>query len=392
MSNGTTSNLGGALSRIRVDQVGSLLRPEKLKEAYTRHGRGQASDIELSLIQDQAIRDLIAKQEGRNLPVLTDGEFRRLNFQDSFAESVRGFLPANRTIQFHEQRAAGGKPFARWDRDNPDDGEPSLFYWRPITERLRFVRNLPLEEYLFSQALTSRPVKITLICPDRICEQFDRRNAASVYKDIEDFLADVVRIERTIVAGLIEAGCRYVQIDAPSYTSYVDPPSLARMRRSGEDPMAIMERSMKADNAIMARFEGVTFGIHLCRGNQRSMWHREGSYDAIAETLFNTLNHHRFLLEYDTERAGGFEPLRFVPKDKVVVLGLVSTKSAKLESADELKRRIEEASRYISIEQIALSPQCGFASNILGNLISEDDQWRKFDVIQEVAAQVWKGR
>ena len=381
----------GALSKIRVDQVGSLLRPQKLKEAYARHGRGQASDAELRQVQDEAVRDLVAKQERRNLPVLTDGEFRRLNFQDSFAESVTGFLPVNRTIEFHERRAAGGKPFTRWNRDNPDD-DPSLFYWRPITERLRLARNLPLEEYRFAQALTSRPVKITLICPDRICEQFDRRNAASVYKDIDDFLADVVRIERGIVAGLIETGCRYIQIDAPSYTSYVDPPSLARMRRGSEDPMAIMERSMKADNAVMAGFEGVTFGIHLCRGNQRSMWHREGSYDAIAERLFNTLSHHRLLLEYDTERAGGFEPLRFVPKDKVAVLGLVSSKVSRVETADELKRRIEEAGRYLSVEQLALSPQCGFASNILGNLLSEDDQWRKFDVIQEVAAQVWPGR
>ncbi|TMA12792.1 MAG: methionine synthase [Deltaproteobacteria bacterium] len=381
----------GALSKIRVDQVGSLLRPQKLKEAYARHGRGQVSDAELRQVQDEAVRDLVAKQERRNLPVLTDGEFRRLNFQDSFAESVTGFLPVNRTIEFHERRAAGGKPFTRWNRDNPDD-DPSLFYWRPITERLRLARNLPLEEYRFAQALTSRPVKITLICPDRICEQFDRRNAASVYKDIDDFLADVVRIERGIVAGLIETGCRYIQIDAPSYTSYVDPPSLARMRRGSEDPMAIMERSMKADNAVIAGFEGVTFGIHLCRGNQRSMWHREGSYDAIAERLFNTLSHHRLLLEYDTERAGGFEPLRFVPKDKVAVLGLVSSKVSRVETADELKRRIEEAGRYLPVEQLALSPQCGFASNILGNLLSEDDQWRKFDVIQEVAAQVWPGR
>lgn len=383
---------GGALAKVRVDQVGSLLRPEKLKETYARHGRGKANDEELRHAQEEAIREIIARQERLNLPVLTDGEFRRLNFQDSFGESVTGFLPASRTIEFHERRAAGGKAFARWDRDNPDDGDASLFYWRPITERLKLARNRPLEEYRAAKALTPRPVKITLICPDRICEQFDRRNAASVYKNVEEFLADVAAIERQMVDGLIQAGCRYVQIDAPSYTSYVDPPSLERMRRSGAEPMAVMERSMKADNAVIAGFEGATFGMHLCRGNQRSMWHREGSYDAIAEKLFNTLNHRRLLLEYDTDRAGGFEPLRFVPKDKIVVLGLVSTKVSRVETPDELKRRIEEASRYISIEQLALSPQCGFASNILGNLLSEEDQWRKFDVIQEVAAQVWPDR
>ncbi len=381
-----------ALVKIRVDQVGSLLRPERLKNTYARHGRGATSDEELRQAQDEAIREIIARQERLDLPVLTDGEFRRLNFQDSFGESVTGFLPARRTIEFHERRAAGGKAFTRWDRDNPDDGDASLFYWRPIAERLKLSHNYPLEEYRAAKALTSRPVKITLICPDRICEQFDRRNAASVYKDVEEFLTDVAAIERQMVDELIQAGCRYVQIDAPSYTSYVDPPSLERIRRAGAEPVAVMERSMKADNAIIAGFEEATFGIHLCRGNQRSMWHREGSYDAIAEKLFNTLDHHRFLLEYDTDRAGGFEPLRFIPKGKIVVLGLVSTKISRVETPDELIRRIEEASRYVSIEQLALSPQCGFASNILGNLLSEQDQWRKFEVIQEVAARVWPDR
>lgn len=387
MSNDGSPNL----KRVRVDQVGSLLRPATLKETYARHGRREASDEELGRAQDKAIRAIIARQERLDLPVVTDGEFRRLNFQDSFGESVAGFAPENRSIQFHERRAAGATAFSRWDRDNPD-GDTSLFYWRPITSSLKLERNRPLEEYLAAQALTARPVKITLISPDRICEQFERRNSASVYRDIDEFIADVARIERQMVAALVEKGCRYVQIDAPSYTSYVDPPSLERMRRRGEDPTAIMERSIRADNAVIAGFDEVAFGVHFCRGNQRSMWHREGSYDAIAEKLFNTLDHHRLLLEYDSERAGGFEPLRFVPKGKVAVLGLVSSKVSRVESADELMRRIDEAGRYIAVEQLALSPQCGFASNILGNLLSEEAQWRKFEVIQEVAARVWPDR
>jgi 5-methyltetrahydropteroyltriglutamate--homocysteine methyltransferase len=202
-------------------------------------------------------------------------------------------------------------------------------------------------------------------------------------------LADVIGIERRMVSELAAAGCPYVQIDAPSYTAYVDPRSLEKMRAAGQDPIVRIERSMKADNAIIAGVTGVTFGVHLCRGNVRSMWHREGAYDAIAERLFNGLEHQRFLLEYDTERAGGFEPLRFVPKHKMVVLGLVSTKVPKLETADALERRIEEATRFISLDQLALSPQCGFSSNIVGNLITEDDQWRKLDLIQKVAANVW---
>jgi 5-methyltetrahydropteroyltriglutamate--homocysteine methyltransferase len=161
------------------------------------------------------------------------------------------------------------------------------------------------------------------------------------------------------------------------------------MRAAGVDPMAKMERSMMADNAVIGGVNGVTFGMHLCRGNVRSMWHREGGYDGIAERLFNTLKHDRLLLEYDTERAGGFEPLRFVPKEKTVVLGLVSTKVPALESAEELKRRIDEAARHLPLEQLALSPQCGFSSNIVGNLLSEDDQWRKFDLIREVAEDIW---
>jgi len=192
-----------------------------------------------------------------------------------------------------------------------------------------------------------------------------------------------------MIRGLVDAGCRYVQIDAPSYTAYVDGPSLQEMRDRGEDPMKNLTRSINADNEILRLFDGVTFGIHLCRGNQRSMWHREGSYDAIAEKIFNELRHDRFLLEYDSPRAGTFEPLRFVPKGKVVVLGLVSTKVAELEKVDDLKQRIDRASKYIPLEQLAISPQCGFASDVVGNLISEDDQKRKLEVVVETARQVW---
>lgn len=169
----------------------------------------------------------------------------------------------------------------------------------------------------------------------------------------------------------------------------MDPPSLERMRARGEDPEQSLARAIAMDNAIMADFPGVTFGVHICRGNRRSMYHREGSYDAIAERLFGSTNYDRFLLEYDTERAGGFEPLRYVPKGRVAVLGLVTTKFPDLERADDLKSRIEEASRFLDPEQLALSPQCGFSSGLPGNALSEDAQWRKIEVIHEVAAQVW---
>jgi 5-methyltetrahydropteroyltriglutamate--homocysteine methyltransferase len=180
-----------------------------------------------------------------------------------------------------------------------------------------------------------------------------------------------------------------VHIDEPGYTAYVDGPSLAAMRERGEDPMENFSRSLRANAALVENFPGVTFGIHLCRGNQRSMWHREGAYDAIAERLFSELPHQRFLLEYDSPRAGGFAPLRFVPKGKIVVLGLISTKVAELESVDELTRRIDEAAKHLPLEQLAISPQCGFGSDVSGNLISEDDQKRKLERVVELARNVW---
>jgi 5-methyltetrahydropteroyltriglutamate--homocysteine methyltransferase len=375
-------------TNLRVDQVGSLLRPQKLKDVYTRHGNGRADDEELRQVQDECVNELIAKQELHGLSIFTDGEYRRLNFQDSFVESVSGFIPKKQTLQFQESRTLGGVALQRWQPDSAK-ADPALQYWRPIAERLKLADNRPLSEWRYAAQLTTQLVKITMIATDRICENFHRQNAKGVYRDADEYLTDVVEIERTIVRQLADAGCPYVQMDAPSYTAYVDTRSLEKMKASGVDPVAQMERSMHADNAVMAGIPNVLFGIHLCRGNVRSMWHREGAYDAIAERLFNGLDHHRLLLEYDTERAGGFEPLRFVPKNKTVVLGLVSTKVPQLETADDLKRKLDNASRFIPLEQLALSPQCGFSSNIVGNRITEDDQWRKLELIQKVAAEVW---
>lgn len=378
------------LAKIRSDVVGSLLRPPHLKQARLDFDAGKIAAGEMRRIEDQAIRQAVALQEAIGLEVVTDGEFRRLNFQDSFGESVAGFDAARADIGFYEKRVEGSKPLQRWQI--PDGGETkgtAVSQRRPVVERLRLVRNVPVEEYRFVSRVAQRPAKVTLIGPDRICQRFDYRNSASVYPAVDDFVADVVSIEREIVRSLAEAGCRYVQIDAPGYTAYVDPPSLEAMRARGEDPTENFTRSLEADNAVLGGFEAITFGIHLCRGNQRSMWHREGTYDAIAERLLTELKHDRFLLEYDSPRAGGFAPLRFVPKGKVVVLGLVSTKVPQIERIDDLKKRIDEAGKYIPLEQLAISPQCGFASDVVGNLISEDDQKRKLEVVMETARQVW---
>ena len=376
------------LRKIRNDVVGSLLRPAYLKQARHRFDEGKIDGEEMRQIEDQAVQEAVLLQEQVGLEVVTDGEFRRLNFQDSFGASVGGFDASQTGIQFYESRVQGGKPLQRWEIPDREAKGTAIAQRRPVVERLRLVDNLPLKEYLFVGRTAQRPVKVTLIGPDRICQRYDHKNSTSIYSTVDDFMADVVRIERQMVETLVKAGCRYIQIDAPGYTAYVDPPSLHAMRERGEDPIANFDRSVKADNQILRGFD-VTFGIHLCRGNQRSMWHREGSYDAIAERLFNTLGHHRFLLEYDSPRAGSFEPLRFVPKGKLVVLGLVSTKVPQLEKIDELKRRIDRANKYLPLEQLAISPQCGFSSDVVGNLISEDDQKRKLEVVVETARQVW---
>ena len=377
------------LAKIRTDVIGSLLRPARLKEAYGECDQGKISAEELGRIEDAAIRTAIKLQEQIGLDVITDGEFRRLNFQDSFAASVSGFDARRVDLAFVESLVREGKPLQRWDPYHIAGQGAAILQRRPVSQKLRLARNLPLEEYRFVSGLTQKPAKVTLVGPDRITQRFDYQNSKLIYWSIDDFVADVVRIEREMIRGLVDAGCRYVQIDAPSYTAYVDGPSLQEMRDRGEDPMKNLTRSINADNEILRLFDGVTFGIHLCRGNQRSMWHREGSYDAIAEKIFNELRHDRFLLEYDSPRAGTFEPLRFVPKGKVVVLGLVSTKVAELETVDDLKQRIERASKYIPLEQLAISPQCGFASDVVGNLISEDDQKRKLEAVVETARQVW---
>jgi 5-methyltetrahydropteroyltriglutamate--homocysteine methyltransferase len=324
------------------------------------------------------------------LQVVTDGEYRRLNFQDSFGESVTGYDAGRATLTFYEHRVEGGNPLQRWEI--PNSGEvkgTAVSQRRPVVARLGLARNVPLEEYRFLSRVARRPGKVALIGPDRISQRFDWQNSKTVYRDMDGFMADVVRVEREIISGLVKAGCRYVQIDAPGYTAYVDPPSLQAMRERGEDPQENFSRSLGADNQLLEGFDDVTFGIHLCRGNQRSMWHREGTYDDIAERLLNELKHDRFLFEYDSPRAGGFEPLRFLPKGKVVVLGLVSTKVPELENIEDLKRRIDEAAKYAPLDQLAISPQCGFSSDVVGNLISEDDQKRKLEIVVETARQVW---
>jgi 5-methyltetrahydropteroyltriglutamate--homocysteine methyltransferase len=378
------------LSHIRTDVVGSLLRPARWKEARLAFEAGRLSAAELATLELECIKQHLALQESIGLDVVTDGEISRLNFQDSFGLAVSGYETKAENVATHEKRAAGGAPLARWDiPDLAGPGTP-VVHRRPVVSRLKLTRNVPLEEYRRVAPLAKKPVKVSLIGPDRIQQRFDFENSKKTYASVDAFLADVVAVQREMIRRLVDAGCRYVHIDEPGYTAYVDEPSMEAMRKRGEDPMQNFSRSLKANAELIKDFPGVTFGIHLCRGNQRSMWHREGTYDAIAERLFNELPYQRFLLEYDSPRAGSFAPLRFVPKDKVVVLGLVSTKVPQLESVDDLVRRIEEAAQFVPLERLAISPQCGFGSDVVGNLVSEDDQRRKLERVVEAARRVWQ--
>ena len=374
------------LKRIRTDQVGSLLRPRALIDAFLKFGRGEISEAELADEQDRAVNDVVARQEAAGLEVVTDGEYRRLNWQVSFSR-VNGWDQTDRSLEGFVRNPSlvmeGETPHSR-------GADAVESFKMPADAKLALVENFPLKEYHYLTKVASVPAKAMIMGPDRVSQMCDIEASKPYYETSDAFLADVVKVEREIVGGLVEAGCPYVQLDEPSYTGYVDCPTLERIAARGEDPMANLNRAIDASNAVVEPYRGkAVFGLHICRGNRASMWHREGAYDGIAETLFGRLEFDRLLLEYDTERAGGFEPLRFVPKGVQVVLGLVTTKRGDLEDVEELLHRIDDASRYIDPDQLALSPQCGFASGIAGNAITEDEQWRKLELIGETAARAW---
>ncbi len=374
------------LKKARTDQVGSLLRPQNLIDAFLSCGRNELDEAGLEAAQDAAIRQVVEKQRSVGLPVITDGEFRRLNWQVSFSDvdgwdlwqgSWRAFLANPSLISEGEKPGTRGK-----------DAVES--YKVPATAKLSLQSNFPLREFRFLRSLTDAPAKAMLMGPDRVAQMCDIAGSAPHYDSTDQFLNDVASIQHRMAGELIEAGCGYVQLDEPSYTGYVDRATLERIAARGENPMHNLARAVAASNAVIAGYEGkACFGLHICRGNRASMWHREGTYDGIAEYLFANLKFDRLLLEYDTARAGGFEPLAHVPKGVTVVLGLITTKDGAVETIDGLLRRIDEASRFIDVDQLAISPQCGFASGISGNLLSEDSQWRKLDVMLETAEKVW---
>ena len=362
-------------SGYRADHVGSLLRPPELLQARTEYAAGRVSLEELRNGEDLAILEALALQRQVGLDVFTDGEFRRGSWLTGMAEAVEGFVPDSVVIEWH----------------GPGGGAEASTA-RVVGGRLQQRRRLTEHEVAFLKSHCRGPFKITIPTPSSFfLVGYKPGLTDRFYPTRADMVHELALVVRREIAALVDEGVPYVQLDAPYYTSYLDTQVRDRLRRSGVDPDNAFDESVAADRTSLEgiRRQGVTLAMHVCRGNSRSRWFTEGGYGPIAEKLFGMLPVDRFLLEYDSERAGGFEPLRFVPRGKTAVLGLVTTKEPRLDSQDALLRRIEEASRYIPVENLAISPQCGFASVAAGNLLSIDDQRRKLERLVEVARRVW---
>ncbi|HET9015727.1 MAG TPA: cobalamin-independent methionine synthase II family protein [Thermomicrobiaceae bacterium] len=361
------------MTAYRSDVVGSLLRPAYLKEARAQHEAGALSDVEFKRIEDRAVDEAIALQVDAGLDVITDGEMRRYAFFGHLVEAVEGFDKLGGwAIPFHDE-----------------EGHQIVFPRPVVVDRLKPRRHLCAEEFTYLRAKTDRPAKVTLVSAQQAAAYYDPEKSGGAYPTIDAYLADLVDILRAEVAELIRLGCTYIQIDAPQYAALLDPAIREGYRQRGNDPDRLLDRCIELDNAVVGEHPGIVFAIHLCRGNNQSKFYASGGYDPIAAQVFKRTRFQRFLLEYDDERSGGFEPLGEVPEDRTVVLGLVTTKKPRLEPEAELERRIQEASRYVPLERLALSPQCGFASTEEGNLLTPADQEAKLRLVARTARAVW---
>jgi 5-methyltetrahydropteroyltriglutamate--homocysteine methyltransferase len=356
----------------RSDVIGSLLRPAYLKEARKNRADGKISHAEFKKIEDRAVNEAINDQLKAGLDVITDGEMRRYAFFGHLIDAVEGY-----------------DKFGGWAIPFKDDQGNELIFQRPVVvSKLRRVRPLCEEEFAYLRARTDHPSKVTLVSAQQAAAYYDAEKSKGAYATIDAYLADLVDILRTEVDELVRLGCTYIQVDAPQYAALLDPAIREGYRKRGNDPDRLLDRCVELDNAVIGDHPGVTFGIHLCRGNNQSKYYASGGYEPITE-VFSRTKFDRFLLEYDDERSGGFEPLQHVPEDRSVVLGLITSKKPQLEKKADLKRRIEEAAKYVPLERLALSPQCGFASTEEGNLLTSEEQMAKLKLVTEVAREVW---
>ena len=363
----------------RTDVVGSLLRPPQLLKARQRWQRGEIGLVEFKRVEDAAVDAAIRLQDHAGLAVVTDGEMRRLSFQSQFTNAVEGFSDWDLDAFL----------WGDWHGDEVGDKHIP----RPpiaVLGRLRRRRFLSAEEFTYARGQTKRIVKVMLPSPSLFANFYDPQRSRGAYPSLDSFLGDVAEILREEVDELVRLGCEYIQLDAPHYPLLLDPAYRDFYASRGWPAPRWLELGLELDNLVIGQRSSVTFGLHLCRGNQQSRWLVKGSYDWLAQRLFPRVRAQRLLLEYDDARSGGFQPLTAVPDDKIAVLGLVTTKTARQETVDELQMRIRTAARYLPLERLALSPQCGFATSILGNALSATDQQAKLQTIVATAQRVWE--
>ncbi len=357
----------------RADHIGSFLRPPDLLSAR----KSNVDENQLREIEDREILRVLAKQKELGFTIFTDGELRRRNFMSDFMDAVDGF-------------DMGGAVGRMWTGEGAEAARVAGI----VTKKLKQTSRLTGRELPFLKKHSPGAIKMTLPSPTQFpAISFQKGVTDKIYSNHSALLNDIVEITKGETKALADEGVAYIQIDAPRYSYYLDPKWREYLKNEiGTDLDKSLDEAVAADNAVFkaAKRSGVTLAIHLCRGNNRSHWYAEGGYDNIAERLFGTLDVDRFLLEYDDARSGTFEPLRFVPKGKTVVLGLISSKLPALESIDMLKRRVDEAAKYVPIENLAISPQCGFASVMEGNLLTEDEQWAKLKLTIDAAQQIFK--
>ena len=356
----------------RAEVVGSLLRPDYLVAARKRLEAGEVDAAGFKAVEDRAVDEAVELQTSAGIDVITDGEQRRYAFFGHLVDSMSGF----------DRLGGWAIPF----RD--EKGEQLVFQRPVVVERLQPLRSMAAEDFTYLRARTRHPVKVTMISAQQAAAYYDPEKSKGAYPTRDAYLDDIVRYSRREVDELARLGCTYIQVDAPQYAALLDLELREGYRKRGSDPEKLIDTCIEMDNAIIEGHPGVTFAMHICRGNNQSKFYASGDYEPIAR-IFERTRFNRFLLEYDDERSGGFEPLKHVPEDRVVVLGLVTSKKPALEREEELKRRVQEASRFLPLERLALSPQCGFASTMEGNRLTQDDQRRKLELVGRVARAVW---
>lgn len=357
----------------RADHVGSLLRPKPVLEMRERRANGEVSAAELRAVEDEWIRDAVKKQEGVGLKSITDGEYRRFMFHLDFLEQVGGVTTSG--------------SIAASVKKDVEFTPPRLV----VTGKLRHVKNIQVDDFNFLKSVVTETPKVSIPSPTMVHFRGGRKGIdIEAYPDLDEFFEDLAQVYREEINALYEAGCRYIQMDDTNLAYLCDPKMRQGAIERGDDPDELPRTYAALINSVIdGRPDDLTVGVHLCRGNFRSTWFAQGGYEPVAEVLFNELNVDAYFLEYDDERSGDFAPLRFVPDNKTVVLGVVTSKTGDLEPRDFIIGRIKEAAKYMPLENMCLSPQCGFSSTVHGNELTEEAQWAKLRMIVDISREVW---